>query len=302
MKILPFQPQEADEILLIHRANYKDLKLERFFWQPCQQIESLEKDCFKIVYKDESVEAYAAVYALDKTHFRLNLLVAPESKRQGIGTKLFFRIEREAKLRGCRSLQARTIESMDGGLEFALANGFAEVHRMRGMSLRAEDFSFEKWNHLGKKLAAQRFVVTTLAEEIEAGKQPFEKLVELHKRAVEGWALIDPTVSHRTGTGYLTEFFSSVKRPERVSIIKRREEYLGYTSAEKDNSLGTAIHPDYRGRGIATYLKACDLKLQIDDGVRYFESSTASPAMIRVNEKLGYKLNGLTEIRLVKIL
>jgi len=302
MKILPFQPPEAHEILLIHRENYKDLKLERFFWQPCQQIESLEKDCFKIVYRDESVKGYAAIYALDKTHFRLNLLVAPGSQRRGIGAKLLLRIEREAKAQGCRSLQARTLEASCGGLKFALANGFAEVHRMRGMSLRAGDFSFEKWSRLGKKLSAQRFVVTTLAREIEAGNQPVEKLAELHKRAVEGWALIDPTVSHNTGTEYLTQFFSSVKRPERVSIIKRREEYVGYTSAERDNSLGTAVHPDYRGRGVATYLKACDLKLQIDNGARCFESSTANPAMIRVNEKLGYELNGLTEIRLVKIL
>ena len=64
--------------------------------------------------------------------------------------------------------------------------------------------------------------------------------------------------------------------------------------------LGTAVHPDYRGRGVATYLKACDLKMQIDDGVKYIESCSANPAMIRVNQKLGYKLNGLAEIRLVK--
>jgi len=51
---------------------------------------------------------------------------------------------------------------------------------------------------------------------------------------------------------------------------------------------------------LATYLKACDLKQLIDADVEYFESSSANPAMLRVNEKLGYKLNGLTEIRLAK--
>ena len=197
MKILPFEPRHADEVLELRRANDKHLNLERFFRQPCRQIESLEKDCFRIVYYDdeESVAGYAAVYALDETHFRLNLLVAPRAKRQGIGTKLLLRVEREAKGRGCRSLQARTLEASEGGLEFALVNGFAEVHRMRGMSLRAEDFSFEKWHELGKKLAARKFVVTTLAEEIAAGKPAIENLVELHQRAVQGWAQTEPTVS-----------------------------------------------------------------------------------------------------------
>lgn len=300
MKILQFQPNDLTEVLSIHRKNYENQHLERFLWQPCRQIESLEKDCFKIVFKEENVKGYAAVYKLDETHFRLNLLVAPESTGRGIGTKLLREVESKAKMQGCRSLQARILEGMNGSLEFALTRGFSEVHRMRGMSLRAENFSFEKWKGLGEKLTAENFVVTTLENELKKGNQPIEKLVELHKEAVKGWALIDPTVSHNTETESLRKFFSEAKRTNRVSIIKHGEKYVGYTSAERENMLGTAVHPDYRGRGVATYLKACDLKMQIDDGVRYIESSSANPAMIRFNQKLYYKLNGLTEIRLVK--
>lgn len=302
MQIRPFQSEYINEVLSIHRENYENLHLERFQWQPCRQIESLEKKCFKIVVFDNFVKAYAAVYALDETHFRLNLLVALKSKRRGIGTKLLREIERKAKEKGCVSLQARTLEMMSGGLEFALENEFQEVHRMRGMSLRAEDFSFEKWKVLSGNLSAENLVVTTLANEEKRGNQPIEKLVELHKKAVQGWALIDPTVSHNVETEYLTKFFSNAKNPQRISIAKHGEKYVGYTSAEKDNALGTAVHPDYRGRGIALVLKAFDLKMQFDDGVEYIETSTANPAMVRVNKKLGYKLNGLTEIRLVKLL
>jgi GNAT superfamily N-acetyltransferase len=300
MKIVPFQPSDRDQILSIHRKIYQNLHLERFLWQPCQQIESWEKDCFKVVFKDEKIKGYAAVYALDKTHFRLNLLVEPQSERQGIGTKLLRKVEIAAKNQGCQSLQARILERMDASLAFALANNFTEVHRMRGMSLEAEDFSFEKWAELGKKLAAENFVVTTLEREIKAGNQPFEKLVELHKEAVKDWALPDPTMEQNTKDEDLQEIFSNAKKTNRVSIIKHGEKYVGYTSAERKNMLGTAVHPSYRGSGIATYLKACDLKRQFADGVKYIESSSANSAMIRVNQKLGYKLNGLTEIRLVK--
>lgn len=302
MKILPFQFQDIHEVYRIQQKNYENLHLERFLWQACQQIESLEKDCFRIVCKNEFVEGYAAVYKLDETHFRLNLLIDPQKTRRSIGTNLLREIENEAKRQGCLSLQARILEEMKGSLEFAKRNGFFEVHRMCGMSLQAEDFSFEKWNSLGEKLSAENFTVTTLKSELENSNQPIEKLVELNKKAVKGWALIDPTVSHNTETEYLREHFLAAKKTERVSIIKHGEKYVGYTSAERGNMLGTAVHQDYRGRGLATYLKAFDLKMQVADGVSYFETTTANPAMIRVNQKLGYKLNGLTEIRLVKYL
>ena len=110
MKILRFQPEDYIEVLAIHRKIYENLRLERFFWQPCQQIENLEKDCFKLVCKDEKIKGYAAVYALDKTHFRLNLLVEPQSARRGIGTKLLRKVESEAKNQGCQSLQARILD------------------------------------------------------------------------------------------------------------------------------------------------------------------------------------------------
>jgi predicted GNAT family acetyltransferase len=64
----------------------------------------------------------------------------------------------------------------------------------------------------------------------------------------------------------------------------------------------TAVHPDYRGRGIATFLKAVNIKMLIENGASRFESSSANPAMLKINEKLGYKLNGLAEIRLAKFL
>jgi len=65
-------------------------------------------------------------------------------------------------------------------------------------------------------------------------------------------------------------------------------------------AIGTAVHPDYRDLGVATCLKALDLDRCINDGEKYFESATANPAMQRVNGKLGYRLNGLAEVRFVK--
>ena len=64
--------------------------------------------------------------------------------------------------------------------------------------------------------------------------------------------------------------------------------------------MGTAVHPDYRNPGLATYLKALHLNRCIRAGEEHFELATASRAMQQVNEKLGYRLNGLAEVKLVK--
>ncbi len=129
---------------------------------------------------------------------------------------------------------------------------------------------------------------------------PLEKLVELQKHAVEGWFLTGLSDAPDVSDAQLRQNFSYIIVPEAVSIMKHGEKYVAYTSVERKNMLGTATHPKYRGRGIATYLKALNLKKLIDGGTNYFESSSANPVMLKVNEKLGYKSNGLTEIRLAK--
>lgn len=300
MKILPFEETDRSAILRIHQETYGQLNLVRFLWQICQQIESLEKESVKIVCKDASVIGYAAIYPVEENSFRLNLLVDPQYTRREIGTALFNEIEIQARNIGAQQLEARIIEGMNESLAFALSRNFVEIHRMRGMSLDADDFSFENWRALGEKLSAKGFTPTTFAAEERAGQNPMEKLIELQKYAVEGWFLTGLSSKPDVSDEQFRRYFSSITVPENVSIMKHREKYIAYTSTERKNMLGTATHPKYRGYGIATYLKALNLKKLIDSGTSYFESSSANPAMLRVNEKLGYKSNGLTEIRLAK--
>lgn len=299
MRAAQFQQADGDAVLRLRAETFRQMD-SRFLWQPCQQIESLERDSVKLVWREEGVKAYAAAYPVERDSFRLNLLVGPRDRRRGIGTLLLSEIEAEVRRCGGLYLEARVLEGMDESLAFAIARGFVELHRMRGMSLVADDFSFEKWKDLGEKLSAEGFAVTTLRAEAEAETDAMDKLIELQRRALAGWFRTSLTGEPDTSTDHLRAYFSSIKLPERVSVMKHKERYVAYTSAERENMLGTAVDPEYRGLGVATYLKACDLKRLMDAGVSYFESSSANPAMLRVNEKLGYRLNGLAEIRLAK--
>jgi GNAT superfamily N-acetyltransferase len=299
MNIIQFQNTDPLDVARIRDDTFAGMSLNRFIWQPCTQVESLEKDCFKYVYREAAIRGFGAAYRLDDTHFRLNLIVGPHHMNQGIGTRLLNKIEATTKKINGKFLQARVLENMKSSLKFARARGFTEIHRMRGMSLSKPDFSFERWLELGRRLSAKGVVATTLKEELEANKNPIKKLARLHRDSQTGWPSPDPTWKDNSPIENLESRFTAITLPDRFTIISLKEEYVGYTSA-KNKTTATAVHPNYRGIGIATYMKALDLKRCISEGDEYFESATANPAMQKVNEKLGYKLNGLCEVRFLK--
>lgn len=300
MRVEPFETKDTAEVMRLRAETFGPVRLNRFLWKPCQQVESLESGGPKYVCREGAeVTAYAAAYPLDGTHFRLNLIVSPRRTGRGMGTRLLGEVEAEVKRLGGLYMQARLLEGMRASLAFALSRGFEEVHRMRGMSLRAGDFDYGAWRPLGARLAAEGFRVTTLKEEAEAGGEHVEKLLELHRLAQEGWPEPDPTWKTED-TSRQRAIFTEVLSPELFTVMKFGEVYVGYTSAARANMVGTVVRPDFRGRGVATYMKARNLALCVEAGEEYFETSSANPAMIHVNEKLGYKLNGLAEVRLLK--
>ena len=300
MSVTPFCESQKERVLSLSHETFGSMNLSRFEWQPCRQAESLEKQCTKFVFADEHINGYVAAYPLDHTHFRLNLIVDPNHLRKGIGSQLLKTIEEEVIREQGKYLQARVFETMPASLRFALDKGFTQIHTMRGMSLHAADFSFEKWREWGKKLSAG-FVFTSLKEELEADVNAIDKLARLYKLARDGWPSPDPTWHLDSSQEDLRAPFVGIKYPEHFSIVKADNEFVGFTSARNPGT-GTAVHPDYRNLGLATYLKALDLNRCIKYGQEYFESASANPAMQQVNEKLGYRLNGLAEVRFVKAL
>lgn len=299
MPIVSYDSSYTQAVLHLRNEVYGSLNLSKFIWQPCQQIESLDQNCPGFVHLEERVNGFASAYPLDRTHFRLNLMVDPNQKGKGIGSVLLDEVERAVRQAGGQYLQARIFECMPAGLSFALNRGFSRVHTMRGMSLRKADFSFDQWRNLGHKLFAMGFHVATLKEEAERCDDPIPGLAALYKAARNGWPSPDRTWQLDSSLEDLRKPFTNVPSPERFWIMKYGHEYVGFTSVTS-STVGTGVHPDFRNKGIATYLKAHDINACIGDGREYFESASASRSMQRVNEKLGFQLNGLAEVRFVK--
>ena len=299
MAIIRFQSADYNDVLRLRSASFEMMDTVPSEWQPCLQVESLERAGAKYVYKDEEVKGYVAAYRLDETHFRLNLIVDPNHTKRGIGALLLGRIETKVRASGGEYLQARLRGEMGDSLRFALSRGFREIHRMRGMVLPAADFEYRKWEGLGEKFSAMGYSLTTLGEESKSDSGPLEKLGALQWRAREAWPSPDPTQeSYLTTVEDARALFSHIKEPEQFVIVKFRNEYIGYTSTREGP--GTAVHPGHRNLGVAKYMKSYAIKLGIDAGQRRFGTCSANPAMQKVNEQLGYKYNGLSEVRFVK--
>ena len=80
---------------------------------------------------------------------------------------------------------------------------------------------------------------------------------------------------------------------EAVFLARRGPEYVGFTGG-----LGTGVRPAERNRGVATALKVRAIARARERGERTMETATGNPAMVRVNEKLGFRHTS-TEVRLV---
>jgi GNAT superfamily N-acetyltransferase len=62
---------------------------------------------------------------------------------------------------------------------------------------------------------------------------------------------------------------------------------------------GDGAHPDWRRQGLALAPKVRLIERARREGVPLLRTNTASPAILALNEKLGFR-RGLAEVRLVK--
>jgi len=238
---------------------------------------------------------------LDK--FRMDLLVAPEARRQGAGTLLLDHLLSAGRDAGAATVQARVASEDQEPLDFLLARGFVETMRMHRQLLQVAEANLAEYAHLPARLAERGIVLASLTHEVARGKSFWEEFCQLYNTARDGWPDPDPDPNPRTP---LTP--AEIRRrhqaaakehgigAEQCFLAVYADRYVGFTGA-----LGTAVDPAFRQQGIATALKLRAVISARDHGLATLDTSTGNPAMLRANERLGYRVVS-TEIRLVKTL
>jgi GNAT superfamily N-acetyltransferase len=249
----------------------------------------------------ERIVGYGGLWPVRRGKFRIDLVVAPGHRHCGIGSRLLGRLTGEAHAAGAATVQARADSDRAQSLAFLQHRGFTETMRMHHLVLDVADADLRPFAGIERKLAGAGIVLTTLAEERDrAGEVCWAGLCDMHNAAREGWPDPDP------GPGPLEPHTpEEIRRryqlhqhdwPQLCFLAVRGGQYVGFVGP-----LGTAVRPALRGRGIATALKVREVAAARERGVLTLAGATGNPAMLKVNERLGYQRTS-TEVRLVKLL
>lgn len=243
--------------------------------------------------------AYATLWELRPRRYRFDLAVRPEWQKQGLATQLLSQVMGDAKALGATGLQARVRDDKLEALEFVRRRGFQESHRMGAFRLDfARNGAFDSPKTFFVQLGNLGIEVTNLAEAREQDTHFLERLHELYLAAREGWPDPDPdpTGAVPLPLEQLKRWLAGLRQPETFLIARHDQRYVAFTSFF---GIGTAVHPEYRRKGIATLLKAGSIADAHCRGLRGQTTSTASPAMQAVLAKLGYR-RLWSEIRLLR--
>jgi len=218
----------------------------------------------------------------------------------------------QARLANATSLQARPYADQPDALGLLDTRGFRETMRMIGLELGdVRSATVGPVADVRRALDEKGLHITTLAEQLESHPGIWAGLLAANQAAQIGWPDPDPRTDGRPYEPQTVEEFR--RRCEETGVIGQAcfiatagDRFVGYSmltatdaSGVQAGSGGTAVLPEYRGLGVATALKACCVAWARDTGIRRLVISSGNPAMVRVNEKLGFRRT-YTEVRLVK--
>jgi len=250
---------------------------------------------------------YAACWVQLRQKYRMDSMVRAGWRGRGVGSALLDHILASLQTIPAASLQARTWDDWPDSLRFLQRRGFVEVHRMVELRLNLRDANLSPFAQLPVRLMARGIQFTTWWHESE-DEQFWAKLTDLQQAAAEGWPDPDPDgIINRQTVEQVRHMFASLRtRPEELFLAKTGDTYIGYTALGPDSlapdAVGTgptAVRPEHRGRGVATALKFLSLSYALRAGWQAAITRSANPAMIRVNEKFGFR-RGRAEVRLVR--
>ena len=255
----------------------------------------------------QQLVGYAVCWNVVRRKYRMGLMVHADWRKQGLGGDLLGAILTALKSKPGATLQARAWDDQRDSLRFLRRRGFVETHRMVELNLNLSEADLTPLEWLPRGLTALGVQFTTLQRE-GLNEQFWRNLTDLQQAAVIGWPDPDPdgAVTTPTEDEVRRMFDSWQTTPDTFFLAKADGVFVGYTALGPDHSapeaIGTgptAVRPEYRGRGVATALKVLALTHARQQGWRTAITRSASPAMIRVNEKLGFQ-RGRAEVRLVR--
>ena len=229
----------------------------------------------------------------------VTLAVAPAFRRRGIGSALYERTEGFALSRFASLLYASYLETPDAPAgPFLRARGFEPLERFLPSALDLTAFDPVRFTEAVRRVEAQGVRLLTYAElgdspqnrrslydleQAARASQPFREVGPYLPAPFETWEREFSSWDHET------IFLAVAPGDDMVGVVTGLEWYF------------TGVHPDWRGRGIATALKVCCLSEAKRRGIVRTETENHedNAAMLAVNRRLGFVF-GVPEVACIK--
>jgi GNAT superfamily N-acetyltransferase len=249
---------------------------------------------------------YAALWHVEQEKYRVDVIVDRPSRRRGIGTRMHDVASAEAARARARTMQARAYEESADAIEFLEHRQYAETMRMHGFELDLARVENAMLSSAASSASSVEFLSPSHADLVE--EQFWRKLRELQTRAQEGWPDPDPggPIEPMTEDALRAMLVPRGEMPLAWFIAVSGGEPAGYSalariasSPDQAQFIATAVRPDFRGRHIATALRARCLAAAKDAAIVRVRSASGHPAILRSNDAFGFQRR-YCEVRLVR--
>lgn len=297
--IRQYVEQDGAAIASMHRSVYPAYGTQRDTWHAAVQYDdrvNQPERCVAIAQPHQQPIGYGAIRSLRAHTARLDLMVHPHFQRQGVGQMLLDHLSECARHLHVTTIHLRVRLDYLHALDFLAHRGFTETHRMYGMPLKLQDAHLAPLWPLVRRLGESGITITTLAHQRQQTPDYLQRLHTLQNAVGPDWP--DPEGVAYTPVAY-APFVARLEREAQACadtffIATHGDTFIGYCGL---SAFGTAVHPAYRHRGVATALKLWAIAEAQQRGVATTMTCTANPAMVAINERLGY-VHEMVEVRL----
>lgn len=228
-------------------------------------------------------------------HFWFKIILAPEHRGKGLGSKMFEDALQVARAQGATHLESSAREDDPAALRFVEKHGFQVQYHAFESTLDLESFDEHRFVDLLARVQADGFRFFSLAEAGVTDENK-HKLYEVNRSS----SLDDPG-----STGNFPDFYAFSKnvfdaswfRADTQILAAHGDDWVGlsaigiYQQDKHAYNAFTGVLRDYRGQRLAQALKLHTILLAKREGMRYIRTHNDSKnaPMLAINRKLGYK-------------